>query len=67
MKKTLITLLCAGLLISCGTAASAKIVKDKVMKEKVYYNQAYSNIKIAGSYCGSPGWRCKRAGCGSVC
>ena len=48
MKKTLITLLCAGLLISCGTAASAKIVKDKVMKEKVYYNQAYSNIKIAG-------------------
>ena len=48
MKKTLIALLTVCILITGGIVANAKNTEGKIMKEKVYYNQKYSNIKIAG-------------------
>lgn len=48
MKKTLAALLIVCILIPGGIAANAKNTEDKIMKEKVYYNQKYSDIKIAG-------------------
>ena len=48
MKKILAALLMTCILISSGTAVNAKNTEDKIMKEKVYYNQTYNNVKIAG-------------------
>ena len=45
MKKALVGLLAACILMSGGISANAK---EKIMKEKVHYNQTYSKIKIAG-------------------
>ncbi len=48
MKKTLAALLTACILVTGGIAANAKNTEGKIMKEKVHYNQRYSDIKIAG-------------------
>lgn len=48
MKKTIAALFMTCILISCATGTNAQNIEDKIMKEKVYYNQKYSDIKIAG-------------------
>lgn len=48
MKKIFAISLIVCILISNGLYANDKTTKEKIMKEKVFYNQAYSNIKIAG-------------------
>lgn len=46
MKKSLIALLTACLLISCGTLTNAKTAEVKIMKEKVYYTQPKESLVI---------------------
>lgn len=46
MKKIL-GLLLSVILMTIGVAVNARTVKDKIMKEKVFYNRMYDNIKIA--------------------
>ena len=48
MKKSLIALLLAGILVSSCLNADAKTSRTKIMKEKVFYNQTYNKVKIAG-------------------
>ena len=48
MKQTVIVLLTVCVLVFDFLAVQAKTKEDKVMKEKVFYNQMYSGIKIAG-------------------
>ena len=47
MKKTIIALLTTLILIPSGLAANT-YKGQAIMKDKVYYNQKYTNIKIAG-------------------
>ena len=46
MKKIL-GLLLSVILMTIGVAVNARTVKDNIMKEKVFYNRMYDNIKIA--------------------
>lgn len=48
MKKTIAALFMTCILISFAIGTNAQNIEDKIMKEKVYYNQKYSDIKIAG-------------------
>ena len=48
MKQTVIVLLTVCVLVFDFLAVQAKTKEDKIMKEKVFYNQTYSCIKIVG-------------------